>query len=145
LAAAVERTARGLTGLELGAQDRIGVWATNCAEWVQMNLACARIGAVLLYVNPACRSYELAFVLRKSRMKALFLWETDKRSDYRAIVSEAIAGQSPALEHVIYFGTRGWAEMQAQGRDIPARWIAPDEVTNIQYTSGQPDRPRACS
>jgi fatty-acyl-CoA synthase len=142
LAAAVERTARGLTGLELGAQDRIGVWATNCAEWVQMNLACARIGAVLVNVNPACRSYELAFVLRKSRMKALFLWETDKRSDYRAIVSEAIAGQSPALEHVIYFGTRGWAEMQAQGRDIPARWIAPDEVTNIQYTSGTTGSPK---
>jgi fatty-acyl-CoA synthase len=142
LAAAVERTARGLTGLGLGAQDRIGVWATNCAEWVQLHLACARIGAVLVNVNPAYRSYELAFVLRKSSMKALFLWEKDKRSDYRAIVNEAIAGQSPALEHVVYLGTEGWARMLAEGRDIPARRMASDEVTNIQYTSGTTGSPK---
>jgi fatty-acyl-CoA synthase len=142
LAAAVERTARGLTGLGLGAQDRIGVWATNCAEWVQMHLACARIGAVLVNVNPAYRSYDLAFVLRKSRMKALFLWEKDKRSDYRAIVNDAIAGQSLALKHVVYFGTEGWAGMLAEGRDIPVRRIAPDEVTNIQYTSGTTGSPK---
>jgi fatty-acyl-CoA synthase len=142
LAALVERTARGLTGLGLGEQDRIGVWATNCAEWVQMHLACARIGAVLVNVNPAYRSYDLAFVLRKSRMKALFLWEKDKRSDYRAIVEEAIAGQRRALEHIVYFGTDGWATMLAQGRDISARRMAPDEVTNIQYTSGTTGSPR---
>ncbi len=59
-----------------------------------MHLACARIGAVLVNVNPAYRSYDLAFVLRKSGMKALFLWEKDKRSDYRAIVEEAMAGQA---------------------------------------------------
>ena len=119
LAAAVERMARGLAGLGLGAQDRIGVWSTNCAEWVLMHLACARIGAVLVNVNPAYRSYDLAFVLRKSRMKALFLWEKDKRSDYRAIVDEAIAGQALALEHIVYFGTEGWARMLAEGREIP--------------------------
>jgi fatty-acyl-CoA synthase len=142
LAAAVERTARGLTGLGLGAQDRIGVWATNCVEWVQLHLACARIGAVLVNVNPAYRSYELAFVLRKSGMKALFLWERDKRSDYRSIVNEAMAGQSLALEHVIYFGTEGWARMLAEGRDIPALRMAPDDVTNIQYTSGTTGSPK---
>jgi len=142
LAAAVERTARGLAGLGLGAQDRVGVWATNCAEWVQMHLACARIGAVLVNVNPAYRSYDLAYVLRKSGMKALFLWEHDKRSNYRAIVDEAIAGQTLALEHVVYFGTQGWAGMLAQGRDIPARRIAPDDVTNIQYTSGTTGSPK---
>src|SRR5271166_2029585 len=73
LAGAVEGVARGLVGLGLGAQDRIGVWSTNCAEWVFMHLACARIGAVLVNVNPAYRSYDLQFVLRKSGMKALFL------------------------------------------------------------------------
>lgn len=104
LAADVERLARGLTGLGLGARDRIGVWATNCAEWVEMHLACARIGAVLVNVNPAYRSYDLAFVLRKSGMKALFLWEKDKRSDYRAILDEAIAGQTLDLAHVVFFG-----------------------------------------
>ena len=71
LAARVERTARGLVGLGLGAGDRIGIWSTNCAEWVQIHLACARIGAVLVNVNPAYRTYDLAFVLRRSRMRAL--------------------------------------------------------------------------
>jgi fatty-acyl-CoA synthase len=142
LAAVVERTARGLAGLGLGAQDRVGVWATNCAEWVQIQLACARIGAVLVNVNPAYRSYDLAFVLRKSRMKALFLWEKDKRCDYRAIVDEAIAGQALALEHIVYFGTDGWAKMLEQGQNIPAQRTSAGEVTNIQYTSGTTGSPK---
>jgi fatty-acyl-CoA synthase len=75
-------------------------------------------------------------------MKALFLWEQDKRSDYRAIVDEAMAGQTLALEHVVYFDTEGWTGMLAEGRDIPARWIASDEVTNIQYTSGTTGSPK---
>ncbi len=142
LAAAVERTARGLAGLGLGERDRIGVWSTNCVEWVQLHLACARIGAVLVNVNPAYRPFDLAFVLRKSKMKALFLWEKDKRSDYRAIVEEAIAGQTLALEHIVYFGTEGWKKMLSEGRDIPARRISPDEPTNIQYTSGTTGSPK---
>src|SRR6202161_1843894 len=121
LAATVERTARGLRGQGLGAQDRIGVWSTNCAEWVQMHLACARIGAVLVNVNPSYRPYDLSFVLRKSKMKALLLWEQDKRSDYRAILDEAMAGQTLALEHVVYFGTEGWAEVTTGGREAPRR------------------------
>lgn len=142
LAVLVERTARGLAALGIGAQDRVGVWSTNCVEWVQMHLACARIGAVLVNVNPAYRSYELAFVLRKSRMKALFLWEKDKRSDYRALVEEAVAGQTLALENIVYFGTEAWAKMLGQGLDVPVRRIASEEVTNIQYTSGTTGSPK---
>ena len=142
LAAMVEGTARGLTGLGLEAEDRIGVWSTNCVEWVQMHLACARIGAVLVNVNPAYRPYDLGFVLRKSRMKALFLWEKDKRSDYRAIVDEAMAGQKLALEHVVYFGTEGWSGVTAGGRDVPQRRIGSHDVTNIQYTSGTTGSPK---
>src|SRR5258707_11290373 len=101
----VEETARGLVGLGLQAADRVGVWSTNCVEWVLVHLACARIGAVLVNVNPAYRAYELQFVLRKSGMKALFLLEKDTRSDYRAILREAMAGQTLPLQHVVYFGT----------------------------------------
>jgi fatty-acyl-CoA synthase len=142
LGAAVERAAGGLAGLGIGARDRVGVWSTNCVEWVQMHLACARIGAVLVNVNPAYRSYDLAFVLRKSGMKALFLWEKDKRSDYRAIVDEALAGQASELEHVVFFGTGDWESMLGQGREVPARRVLPDEVTNIQYTSGTTGAPK---
>jgi fatty-acyl-CoA synthase len=142
LAAEVEAVARGLTGLGLGAEDRIGVWSTNYAEWVLLHLACARIGAVLVNVNPAYRAHELAFVLRKSGMKALFLAEKDSRSDYRSILQEAIAGPALALKHVVYFATNSWREMLAQGAEIPARAASPEEVVNIQYTSGTTGSPK---
>ena len=142
LAVEVERVARGLTGLGLGAEDRVGVWSTNCVEWVLLHLACARIGAVLVNVNPAYRAYELAFVLRKSGMKALFLLEKDCRSDYRAILQEAMAAQTLPLQHVIYFGTDSWLDMLAEGTEIPARAPSPDDVINIQYTSGTTGSPK---
>ena len=142
LADEVERTARGLAGLGLRAQDRVGVWSTNCAEWVILHLACARIGAVLVNVNPASRAYELQFVLRKSGMKALFLWEKDSRSDYGSILREAIAGQNLPLKHVVYFGSDSWDRMLARGVDIPEQHIRPRDVTNIQYTSGTTGSPK---
>jgi len=142
LAAEVEKVARGLTGLGLGPQDRIGVWSSNCAEWVMLHLACARIGAVLVNVNPAYRSHELAFVLRKSGMKALFLWEQDSRADYRAILDEAREAQPLTLEHVVYFGTLSWKGTLAGGRDVPECKVVPGDVTNIQYTSGTTGSPK---
>src|ERR1039457_6694482 len=60
LSAEVERTARGLAGLGLGARDRVCLWSTSCVEWVVLNLACARIGGVLVNITPAYRAYELA-------------------------------------------------------------------------------------
>src|SRR5271170_7753282 len=63
LAREVERTARGLIGLGLSPGDRVGVWATNCAEWIYLQLGCARAGLVLVNVNPAYRAHELAYLL----------------------------------------------------------------------------------
>jgi fatty-acyl-CoA synthase len=142
LAESVERIASGLVELGLGPQDRVGVWSTNCAEWVQVHLACARIGAVLVNVNPAYRSYELGYVLKKSGMKALFLWEKDRRSYYRTIVDEAITGQQVALKHLVYFGSKGWERLAAGGGEAPKQRIGPEEVTNIQYTSGTTGSPK---
>ena len=145
LSAEVERTACGLAGLGLRAQDRIGVWSTNCVEWILLQLACARLGVVLVNVNPAYRAYELAFVLRKSGMKALFLWESDRRSDYRGILDEARKGQSLALEHLIYFGTDSWRRMLDRGVPIDTgtnTCAASDDVANIQYTSGTTGSPK---
>ena len=142
LSGEVERTARGLAGLGLGAGDRIGVWSTNCVEWILVNLACTRIGAVLVNVNPAYRAYELAFVLRKSGMKALLLWEKDKRSDYGSILKEATASEKLPLEHVVYFGSDSWERMLAGGVDFVPQHISADEVANIQYTSGTTGSPK---
>src|SRR5579872_1565078 len=73
LQAHAESTARGLWGLGLRPGDRVGIWSTNCAEWIYLQLATALAGMVLVNVNPAYRSHELAYVLRKSGMKAIFL------------------------------------------------------------------------
>jgi len=142
LASEVERTARGLAGLGLRPGDRVGVWATNCAEWVLLHLACARLGAVLVNFNPAYRAHELSFILRKSRMRALFLWEKDARSDYRAILEQARAGQETALDRVVYFGTPDWTSMIENGSEVPQCEVACDDVTNIQYTSGTTGLPK---
>lgn len=138
----VERTARGLAGMGLGCGDRVGVWSTNCAEWVLLHMACARIGAVLVNVNPAYRAHELSYILRKSRMRALFMWEKDTRADYRAILDGAREGQQIALERVVYFGTPDWAAMLEDGCDVREAAIACDDVSNIQYTSGTTGSPK---
>ena len=79
------------------AGDRVGLWSTNCVEWVVVHLGCARAGAILVNVNPAYRTHELAYTLRKSRMKALFLWESDARAEYAQILAEARKGQNLQL------------------------------------------------
>jgi len=93
LSAQVEQVAGALLAQGLSPGDRFGVWATNCAEWLLLQIAAARVGLVLVNVNPAYRSSELAYVLSKSRMRALFLHERDQYSDYRAILDQARASQ----------------------------------------------------
>jgi fatty-acyl-CoA synthase len=144
LDAQVEQTARGLAGLGLRPGNRAGVWACNCVEWVLLQLACARAGVVLVNVNPAYRSHELAFVLRKSRMRALFLRERDARADYRSILEQASAGQSAALDRVVFLGQESWDRMLAEGTELCAEAAAatPGDVANIQYTSGTTGSPK---
>ena len=98
-----DRVARGLWSLDIRRGDRVGLWSTNCIEWIVMHMGCARAGAALVNVNPAYRSHELQFTLLRSRMKALFLWHKDKRADYEEILGRARHGLNLALEHTIYF------------------------------------------
>lgn len=86
------RVAAGLVALGLQPGDRVGLWASNCVEWVLLQYACARARLVLVNVNPAYRSHDLAYILRKSQMRALVLRESDERANYRAILEEATAG-----------------------------------------------------
>ena len=142
LATEVERTARGLAGLGLQPGDRVGVWASNCAEWILLHLACARSGLVLVNVNPAYRSHELRFVLAKSRIRAIFLRERDARTDYRAILEESRNGSALALEHVVFIDGASWQDMLARGVDVPPHASLPEDVANIQYTSGTTGLPK---
>jgi fatty-acyl-CoA synthase len=138
---AVTRTARGLAGLGLQPRDRVGIWSTNCLEWILLQFACARAGFILVNVNPAYRSHELAYVLGKSSMKALFLWPRDARSDYQQIL-EAARAPEHALAHVIRLGTPEWDAMLAAGSDLPTAPVLPTDPTNIQYTSGTTGSPK---
>lgn len=142
LADEVERTARGLIGLGLAPGDRVGVWATNCAEWIYLQLGCARAGLVQVNVNPAYRAHELAYVLKKSGMKALVLRAADSRSNYRAILEDARKTGEFALKYIIYLGEESWDRMIAGGRDAGPVPSDCQDVVNIQYTSGTTGAPK---
>jgi fatty-acyl-CoA synthase len=142
LATEVERVAGALRQLGLAPGDRFGVWATNCAEWLFLQIAAAREGLVLVNVNPSYRAAELAYVLRKSKMRAIFLHERDRRSDYRSILDEARAANTPDLHHVIYFGSESWERFLSASRPVERMAVRADDVTNMQYTSGTTGSPK---
>jgi fatty-acyl-CoA synthase len=141
LSTQADRVARGLWSLGIRHGDRVGIWSTNCIEWVMMHMGAARAGAALVNVNPAYRSHELQYTLQRSRMKALFLWHKDKHADYEEILGRARHGFDHELQHVIYFDSPEWpALLDAPGR-LPDR-VSSDDIANIQYTSGTTGLPK---
>ncbi len=84
----VERAARGLLALGIKKGDRIGIWATNCAEWVVTQFGTAKIGALLVNINPANRSVELESALRQSECQTLLLIQGFRDTDYVQVVRE---------------------------------------------------------
>jgi fatty-acyl-CoA synthase len=136
-----DRVARGLWALGIRKGDRVGLWSTNCIEWLMMHMGCARAGAALVNVNPAYRSHELQYTLTRSRMKALFLWTHDKRADYAAILDRARCGLSIELRHTVFFDSPEWPALLDAPGQLPARVDASD-VANIQYTSGTTGLPK---
>ena len=108
---AADRVAHGLASLGIEPQDRVGVWAMNCWEWMVVHMACARAGAILVNVNPASRSHELSFILEKSRMKVLFLREQDERGDYASVLASVWSPGKFSLRHVVRFGKIGRAHV----------------------------------
>jgi len=136
-----QRAAAGLRALGLAPGDRAAVWATNCVEWITLQFACALAGVVLVNVNPAYRSHEMSFVLRKSKIKAIFLHREDRRTNYQSILEESRAGQQLPLEHVIYLDSPDWTAFLREPDGVIAS-PDPDEPANIEYTSGTTGVPK---
>ena len=111
----VDRVARGLMAAGIEKGDRVGIWSPNCAEWTLVQYGAAKAGAVLVNVNPAYRTHELAFALNQSGLRLLFSATEFKTSDYRAMVDEVVAtgeasGDLP-LERAVFFGTDDWESL----------------------------------
>ncbi len=140
LSSAVDDLARGLQGRGVGKGDRVGIWSPNCAEWVLVQYATARLGAVLVTINPAYRTHELAYVLEQAGVSLLIAAPSFKTSDYVSMAAEA-APDVPA----VFFGTPEWDALSVDGGPLEVPTLSPDEPINIQYTSGTTGFPKGAT
>ncbi|MFC3961150.1 AMP-binding protein [Nocardia jiangsuensis] len=149
LVVAVDAIATALLEHGVRTGDRVGIWAPNCAEWFLVQYATAKIGAILVTVNPAYRTSELEFVLRTAGVRTLVTAESFKTSDYVAMVGEVRAAV-PELESVLVFGSPEWEALAATEPDATrlatvAAELSADDPINIQYTSGTTGFPRGAT
>ena len=147
----VDDLARGLVAAGIDKGDRVGIWAPNCAEWTIVQYATAKLGIILVNVNPAYRTHEFSYAVNQSGLRLLISASGFKTSDYRAMV-EQTAAQTPTLERVVYLDTDDWARLVDAGRGLPAGVVAdrlaqtaPDDAINIQYTSGTTGYPKGAT
>ena len=147
----VDDLARGLMAAGLQKGTRVGIWAPNCAEWTLVQYATAKAGIVLVNVNPAYRTHELAYAVNQSGLRLLIAASSFKKSDYRAMI-EQVRDDCPTLERVVYLDSDDWAGLVAEGAGQPddavtARMaeLSPDDAINIQYTSGTTGYPKGAT
>ena len=166
----VDQLAAGLISLGITPGDRVGIWGPNSAEWVLTQLATAKIGAIMVCINPAYRLYELEYALNKVECKALITDEQFKTSDYLGMLNtlapeleqcalgELEAAKLPYLRHVIRMGSAkspgmyNFDEVCARAShsdrtvlaDLKSR-LTPDDAINIQFTSGTTGNPKGAT
>src|SRR5579862_413997 len=113
----IDLVARGLLDYGLQVGDRLGIWSPNLAEWVLIQYATAKIGVILVNLNPAYRSSELTFALNQAGCRMLVAAQSFKATDYRAIV-ESIRSEVTGLERVVYLGSPDWDGLRSAGQTV---------------------------
>jgi fatty-acyl-CoA synthase len=151
LGEAVDELARALIATGLRKGDRLGIWSPNCAEWTLVQYATAKLGVILVNINPAYRSSELEFALRQSGCRMLIAAPAFKTSDYRAMVAEVRPGLE-ALEQVVFLDGDDWTRLLGGAGDVELEQLRarsaelnPEEPINIQYTSGTTGFPKGAT
>ena len=129
----VDRVARGLLGLGVEKGERVGIWSPNNAEWVVLQYATAKVGAILVNLNPAYRTHEVAYALQQSGCRFLVAATEFKSSSYVDMIAE-VRPELPLLERV---DDSALAERMAM--------LAFDDPINIQYTSGTTGFPKGAT
>ncbi len=149
LAADVDALALGLLEMGIAKGDRVGIWAPNCAGWTLTQYATAKIGAILVNINPAYRARELEFVLNQSGTTLLVAAERLKTSDYAGMIAE-VRPHCPGLKAVVLLGSPDWQGLLDAGRRLDrgaldAIELDTDDPINIQYTSGTTGFPKGAT
>jgi fatty-acyl-CoA synthase len=150
-AAEVDDAALGLLDSGVAKGDRVGIWAPNCPEWTITQYATAKIGAILVNINPAYRVHELEYVLNQSGVRTLVAARSFKTSDYAGMIDE-VRPKVASLEDVLLIGEDDWNRLVEAGRaGDPERLraigaeLSPDDPINIQYTSGTTGFPKGAT
>ncbi|MFF0636191.1 AMP-binding protein [Nocardia sp. NPDC004151] len=147
----VNTLALGLLAAGIGKGDRVGIWAPNCPQWTLTQYATAKIGAILVNINPAYRAHELRYVLGQAGIRLLIAAPAFKTSDYAAMIDE-VRPQCPELEQVVLLDSTEWRDLFAIGRAADPDLLATaqsalstDDPINIQYTSGTTGFPKGAT
>ncbi|MGA5200462.1 AMP-binding protein [Streptomyces variegatus] len=151
LAEEVDAVALGLLELGVAKGDRVGIWSPNCAEWTFVQYATAKIGAILVNINPSYRTHELEYVLNQAGIRTVVAMPTFKTSDYAAMLARALPN-CPSVKDVLLIGQDSWSGLIESGfsgdRALLAELgagLSPDDPINIQYTSGTTGFPKGAT
>jgi fatty-acyl-CoA synthase len=147
----VTAVALGLAARGVAKGDRVGIWSPNRAEWTLVQYATAKLGAILVNINPAYRVHELEYVLNQAGIATLVSAREFKTSRYAEMIDE-VRPRCAALRDVILLGSADWTDLLAAGRagdpatlDEIAGTLTADDPINIQYTSGTTGFPKGAT